>query len=407
MTDVIRTAPGSRAPAHAAGRARARSVTSGPRSPCATASRADGIRHVRDRGDDRRAATTPVSVRASRNAPNMPNGIAPATTIVRASPAWPIGRGRRARPSSRTPASRRPRTEHRGAPRRRERVPQRCRCPATLGSRRSAGPVRSTSDRDPIRRAAPTTTTREDRRRAAQPLPRRRHAHARAVRDVGEPIARRAAVARAGPGSARSLGSSGPGRRRRRPGACAASRARAWRRSARLPRRGNQPVEHRDRVPPPPVNASAMASPSVSTNALGSTHNSATAEYDLIRTRTRACVAARASAGDCRRMRRSLERGRPPVTHAAVGRDEHARADEPRPPAQVDVVGAGCGRDVEPAELLEQVGAHEHRRVRDEEDVAHAVVLFLVELARLDRRERHARSGRSPSRPRPARSGSS
>ena len=50
----------------------------------------------------------------------------------------------------------------------------------------------------------------------------------------------------------------------------------------------------------------------------------------------------------------------------------------------------GKRRRVEAAELVEQVGAHEHRRVRHEEHVAHAVVLFLVDLVGLDPRERHA-----------------
>ena len=78
------------------------------------------------------------------------------------------------------------------------------------------------------------------------------------------------------------------------------------------------------------------------------------------------------------------------MPNAGVGRDEHARAGEPRPPAQVDVVGARERRGVEAAELVEEVGADEHDRVRDEEDVAHGVVLFLVDLAGLDARERDA-----------------
>ena len=43
-----------------------------------------------------------------------------------------------------------------------------------------------------------------------------------------------------------------------------------------------------------------------------------------------------------------------------------------------------------PPSSVEQVGADEHRGVRDEEHVPNAVVLFLVDLARLDARERHA-----------------
>ena len=76
--------------------------------------------------------------------------------------------------------------------------------------------------------------------------------------------------------------------------------------------------------------------------------------------------------------------GRLAVRDARVGRDEHAGAGEPRPPAEIEVLGARERRGVEALELLEEVGAHEHGRGGDVEHVAHAVVLLLVDLAGLD-----------------------
>ena len=69
---------------------------------------------------------------------------------------------------------------------------------------------------------------------------------------------------------------------------------------------------------------------------------------------------------------------------------DHTCTGEPRTPAQVDVVGTGERRRVESAELVEQVGPYEHGGVRNEEDVAHAVVLFLIDLVGFDARERDA-----------------
>jgi hypothetical protein len=80
----------------------------------------------------------------------------------------------------------------------------------------------------------------------------------------------------------------------------------------------------------------------------------------------------------------------PPVEHARGRGDDDAGAGEPGAPAQVDVVGTGKGCGVESAELVEEIGAHEHRRVRHVEDVAHTVVLFLVDLVGLDAGERLA-----------------
>ena len=103
-------------------------------------------------------------------------------------------------------------------------------------------------------------------------------------------------------------------------------------------------------------------------------------EYDVNSTRTR----ARASANSSGRSAVRAIVGRLAVRRTRVGRDEHARAREPGAPAEVEVLGTGERRGVESAELLEEVGAHEHGRGRDVEDVAHAVVLLLVELARFD-----------------------
>ena len=50
----------------------------------------------------------------------------------------------------------------------------------------------------------------------------------------------------------------------------------------------------------------------------------------------------------------------------------------------------GNVRRVEATQLGEEVGAYQHDGARHEEDVAHRVVLLLVELTRLDPRMRHA-----------------
>ncbi len=73
-----------------------------------------------------------------------------------------------------------------------------------------------------------------------------------------------------------------------------------------------------------------------------------------------------------------------------VGHDEDARAGEPGAPAEIEVLGTGERRRIEPTEGGEEVDAHQHRRAGDVEDVAHAVVLLLVELARLDSGVRRA-----------------
>ena len=63
--------------------------------------------------------------------------------------------------------------------------------------------------------------------------------------------------------------------------------------------------------------------------------------------------------------------------------DDDAGPAEVGPPAQVDVVAVERDGAVEAAEGAEQVGAHEHAGRRQDEHVAHRVVLLLVELARL------------------------
>ena len=100
-------------------------------------------------------------------------------------------------------------------------------------------------------------------------------------------------------------------------------------------------------------------------------------------TRTRAArrVAhlAPATGGACARSSTAVARGAArrlagaTITRAPARRARQHRSMSSEPG---DVVG------VEAAELVEQVGAHEHRRVRHEEHVAHAVVLFLVDLVR-------------------------
>ena len=87
---------------------------------------------------------------------------------------------------------------------------------------------------------------------------------------------------------------------------------------------------------------------------------SVSSEYDVSRTRTR----LRASADLVGPVGAAAVFGRLAVRDARVGRDEHARAGEPGAPAEVEVLGAGEGRGVEPSELREEVDAHEHRRGR-------------------------------------------
>ncbi len=139
-----------------------------------------------------------------------------------------------------------------------------------------------------------------------------------------------------------------------------------------------------------PVTSNPSASKTLSTKATGRTQTSASAEYDLQSRRTRARVSARSSAGVRSRVLARFEHRRASFANTRRGRDDHASAGEPGPPAEIDVVGPGGGRRVEAAELVEEVGAYEHRRVRHVEDVAHAVVLLLIDLVGLDAGEGNA-----------------
>ena len=145
-----------------------------------------------------------------------------------------------------------------------------------------------------------------------------------------------------------------------------------------------------------PVSRSPIASTNPTTKPNGTSQRSRSSEYEVKSTRTR----DRASANSSGRSPRERSVGGFAVARPRVGDDEHARAGEPRPPAQVEVFGTGEGLGIEAAEFLEEVGAHEHGGGRDVEDVAHAVVLLLVELARFDARVTARRSGRWRDRPR-------
>ena len=171
---------------------------------------------------------------------------------------------------------------------------------------------------------------------------------------------------------------------------CTVRRACARRRDARRRRTWSRfenqlPIAARARRGRP-TSRSPTASTNPTTNPTGTSHSSLCSEYDVNSTRTR----QRASANSSGRSSRSRSVGRFAVGGARVGDDEHARAGEPGPPAQVEVLGTREGRAVEAAELGEEVGAHEHHRGGDVEDVADAVVLLLVELTRLDPGVRHA-----------------
>ena len=72
------------------------------------------------------------------------------------------------------------------------------------------------------------------------------------------------------------------------------------------------------------------------------------------------------------------------VAHHRVGRHQHPGPGELGPPAQVHVLAPEGDGLVETAQGLEQVPADQHAGRGDGEDVAHRVVLLLVELARND-----------------------
>ena len=85
------------------------------------------------------------------------------------------------------------------------------------------------------------------------------------------------------------------------------------------------------------------------------------------------------------------------VAGPGVGHDQHPGAGQVGPPAQVEVVAVEVDVRREAAERAEQVDADQQARRRDAEDVAHGVVLLLVQLAGLDRRRGSRRRGRRSS----------
>ncbi len=78
------------------------------------------------------------------------------------------------------------------------------------------------------------------------------------------------------------------------------------------------------------------------------------------------------------------------VPYARRRCNDDARTRKSCTPTQVDVVSARERRRIEAGERVEEIGTHEHHRVRHVEHVADTVVLFLVDFLGLDARERHA-----------------
>ena len=111
----------------------------------------------------------------------------------------------------------------------------------------------------------------------------------------------------------------------------------------------------------------------------GTSRRSVPAEYAVNTTRTRHLASSRTRA-----VVRVAQLRRFSVPTARAGCDHHARTREPCAPAQVEIFRARERVGIEAAELVEQVGAHEHGGARHVEDVAHAVVLLLVDLAGFD-----------------------
>ena len=103
-------------------------------------------------------------------------------------------------------------------------------------------------------------------------------------------------------------------------------------------------------------------------------------EYDVNNTRTR----VRAERELVGAVGRRPVVGRFAVCDPGIGRHEHTSAGQARAPAQIEVLGAGERIGIEARQLGEEVDAHEHGGGRDVEHIAHAVVLLLVELTRID-----------------------
>ena len=72
------------------------------------------------------------------------------------------------------------------------------------------------------------------------------------------------------------------------------------------------------------------------------------------------------------------------VADPGIGGHDHPRPGHLGPPAEIDVLPGTGDQRVESADGREQVGPHEQAGAGAGEHVAHAVVLFLVQLARLD-----------------------
>ena len=141
-----------------------------------------------------------------------------------------------------------------------------------------------------------------------------------------------------------------------------------------------------------PVSRSPTASTIETMNPNGTSHSSVPSEYEVSSTRTR----LRADRDVVGAVGASALLGRFAVRDARVGHDQHAGTDEPGPPTEVEVLGAGERRGIEPSERGEEVDAHEHRGGRDVEDVAHTVVLLLIELPGLDPGVRRAEAVDGP-----------
>ena len=363
--------------------------TSGPRSPRPIASRPTGFAAyavaATTAGNTRRGERAHEPVRApdaQRQRADDHHG--PGERLV------PEQHGGQRRHQRERRRGRRTGADHRVAPRRRERRPQRARRRATTGSRRCRDTRWNTSERDPITINTATVTARiaGARRNCSLVL---LHPGPRPIGRVGEPVAgvqplhEQAAEARAAA-------------HHQVADVAVVDLPHLLRRLARAPdvgrcRRGagTSPRRRRPRAATPRVSTS----PSASTNVRHEAARQHPPQRDRgVRLAQQPHTRTRRGARFGRRLPTRapfVDRGREPVPHRG--------SPEPRARARRRAGRASTGRcrrsratcfDVEAAELPEEVGAHEHRRVRHEEHVAHAVVLFLVDLARLDRRERHA-----------------
>ncbi len=72
------------------------------------------------------------------------------------------------------------------------------------------------------------------------------------------------------------------------------------------------------------------------------------------------------------------------VANPGGGHRHHPGPGDPRPPRQVEILAELIDGGVEAPQGPEQIGTHQRGPARGDEDLAHAVVLLLVELARLD-----------------------